>query len=249
MAIGSTWRVIAATFACLSCTAAGTLGHAAANDGKKPEGKILRSDSVRETSRGKKSLVLIGASYARGWTDDSWGKFAIVNKGVDGEQSFEVLARFKRDVLDEHPDVVIIWGFINDIFGSSREGIDPTLERTRGNITKMVDLARASGIKPVIATEVTIRRRSGVKETIASWIGRIKGGESYQDYVNRHVLRTNQWIREYALEQGIQLLDFQPLLADGEGRRKPEYAKEDGSHLSALAYKRLSQYAGEILIK
>ncbi len=248
MAIGSTWRVIAATLACLSYTAAGTLGHAAANDGKKPEGRILKSDSVRETSR-RERLVVIGASYARGWTDDSWGKFAIVNKGVDGEQSFQMLARFKRDVLDERPDVVIIWGFINDIFGSSREGIDPTLERTRRNITKMVDLARANGIKPVIATEVTIRRRSGLKETIASWIGRIKGGESYQDYVNRHVLRTNQWIREYSLEQRIQLLDFQPLLADGEGRRKREYAREDGSHLSALAYKRLSQYADEILSK
>ncbi|TFH27971.1 MAG: hypothetical protein E4H00_09075 [Myxococcales bacterium] len=234
MAIGSTWRVIAATLACLSYTAAGTLGHAAANDGKKPEGRILKSDSVRETSR-RERLVVIGASYARGWTDDSGGKFAIVNKGVDGEQSFQMLARFKRDVLDERPDVVIIWGFINDIFGSSREGIDPTLERTRRNITKMVDLARANGIKPVIATEVTIRGRSGVKETIASWIGRIKGGESYQAYVNRHVLRTNQWIREYSLEQRIQLLDFQPLLADGEGRRKREYAREDGSHLSALA--------------
>ncbi|TFH33576.1 MAG: hypothetical protein E4G97_00010 [Deltaproteobacteria bacterium] len=249
MAIGSAWRVIAATLACLSCGAMGSLGHAAARDGKKPEGKVVRSDSVQETPRGKKSLVVIGASYARGWTDASWGKFAIVNKGVDGEQSFEMLARFKRDVLDERPDVVIIWGFINDIFRSNREGIDPTLERTCGNITKMADLARANGIKPVIATEVTIRGRSGVKETIASWIGRIKGGESYQDFVNRHVLRTNQWIREYSIEQRIQLLDFQPLLADGEGRRKREYAKEDGSHLSALAYERLSQYAGEILSK
>jgi len=249
MAKWSAWRVIAATLACLSCSAMGSLGHAAARDGKKPEGKVLRSDSVQETPRGKKGLVVIGASYARGWTDASWGGFAIVNKGVDGEQSFEMLARFKRDVLDERPDVVIIWGFINDIFRSNREGIDPALERTRGNITKMVDLARANGIKPVIATEVTIRGRSGVKETIASWIGRIKGGESYQDFVNRHVLRTNQWIREYSIEQRIQLLDFQPLLADGAGRRKREYAMEDGSHLSALAYNRLSQYAGEILSK
>ena len=249
MAIGSAWRVIAATLACLSCVAMGSSGHAAARDGKNPEGKVLRSDPMQKTPRGDKSLVVIGASYARGWTDASWGKFAIVNKGVDGEQSFEMLARFKRDVLDERPDVVIIWGFINDIFRSNREGIDPALERTRGNITKMVDLARANGIKPVIATEVTIRGRSGFKETIASWIGRIKGGESYQDFVNRHVLRTNQWIREYSIEQRIQLLDFQPLLADGAGQRKREYAKEDGSHLSALAYKRLSQYAGEVLSK
>jgi lysophospholipase L1-like esterase len=247
MGTGRRWRVIAAMLACISCAAADSSVRAAALDAKKPEGKILKSDSARERSREKKKAVVIGASYARGWTDDAWGKFAIVNKGVDGERSTEMLARFGRDVLEERPDVVIIWGFINDIFRSSREGIDPTLEDTRRNIVKMVDLAKVNGIKPVLATEVTIRGRSGLKETIASWLGRIKGGESYQDYVNRHVLRTNQWIREYALEQKVQLLDFQPLLADGEGRRKPEYAKEDGSHLSAPAYKRLSQYAGEIL--
>ena len=195
----------------------------------------------------KTKLVIIGASYARGWTDFSPANFTVVNKGVNGEQSSEMLARFRKDVIDERPEVVIIWGFINDIFRSSREGIEPTLVRTRKSITEMVDLARANGIKPVIATEVTIRGRSGIKETIASWIGRIKGGEGYQDYVNRHVLRTNQWIREYALEQRIPLLDFQPLLSDREGRRKPEYAKEDGSHLSAKAYSRLSQYAGEKL--
>lgn len=247
MGIGGSWRGIAATLACLSCAATGSLGDAAVHDAKNPGGKVLRSGSVREAPGGRKSLVVIGASYARGWEDFSPGNITIVNKGVNGEQSSGMLLRFKKDVIDARPDVVIIWGFINDIFRSSREGIEPTLEGTRGNITKMVDLARANGIEPVIATEVTIRGRSGVKETIASWIGWIKGVESYQDYVNRHVLRTNQWIREYALEQRILLLDFQPLLADGGGRREKEYAKEDGSHLSAAAYARLSQYAGEKL--
>ena len=247
MATRGTWRIMAAAVACLTCTATGSLGDAAAHDAEKSGGKVLRSDSGREASTGRQRLVVIGASYARGWTDFSPGKFTVVNKGVDGDQSSGMLARFKKDVIDERPDVVIIWGFINDIFRSNREGIDPTLERTRKNMTEMVDLAKANGIKPVLATEVTIRGRSGIKETIASWLGRIKGGESYQDYVNRHVFRTNQWIREYALEQGILLLDFQPILADGEGRRKPEYATEDGSHLSTAAYARLSQYAAEKL--
>jgi lysophospholipase L1-like esterase len=210
-------------------------------------GDVLRAESGRDASGKKTRLVIIGASYARGWTDGSRGKFVIVNKGVNGEQSFEMLARFKRDVIDEHPDIVIIWGFINDIFRSSREGIDPTLERTRRSIITMVDIARANGIKPVVATEVTIRGRSGIKETLASWIGRLRGVESYQDYVNRCVLKTNQWIKEYAREQGIPILDFQPLLADEEGRRKKEYAAADGSHLSAAAYKRLAEYADKYI--
>jgi lysophospholipase L1-like esterase len=235
------------TLVILSCAAACSSGGDTGHNEKITGGKAVDTESSRQATGNQSKLVIIGASYARGWVNFSPGKFTIVNKGVDGEESSQMLARFKVDVIDERPDAVIIWGFINDIFRSSREGIDPTLEGTRRNITKMVDLARANGIKPVIATEVTIRGRSGIKETIASWIGRIKGRESYQDYVNRHVLRTNQWIREYALEQRILLLDFQPILADGEGRRKPEYATEDGSHLPAHAYVRLSQYAGEKL--
>ena len=220
--MGIRWRVIVPALVFLSCATTDSTG-----------GDI------------KTKLVIIGASYARGWTDFSPANFTVVNKGVNGEQSSEMLARFRKDVIDERPEVVIIWGFINDIFRSNREGIEPTMVRTRKSITEMVELAKANGIKPIIATEVTIRGRSGIKETVASWIGRIKGGESYQDYVNRHVLRTNQWIREYAHEQRIQVLDFQPLLSDGEGRRKPEYATDDGSHLSAKAYSRLSQYAVE----
>ena len=247
--MGIRWRVIAPALVLLSCAATCLAGGKTIHDARKIGSKALSTESARQATGNKNRLVIIGASYARGWTDFSPADITVVNKGVNGEQSFEMLARFKKDVIDERPDVVIIWGFINDIFRSSREGIDTTQERTRKNMTEMVDLARANGIKPVLATEVTIRGRSGIKETIASWIGRIKGGESYQDYVNRHVLRTNQWIREYALEQRIPLLDFQPLLADGEGRRKPEYATEDGSHLSALAYTRLSQFAGDKLTR
>jgi len=239
------WRIVAVTLACLSCSITASMGDDVALNTNVRGDRDLRAESGRDTQNKKFRLVIIGASYAKGWTDLSSGKFVIVNKGVNGEQSFDILARFRTDVIDERPDFVIIWGFINDIFRSGREEIAPTLERTHRSITAMVELAKANGIKPVIATEVTIRGRSGVKEFIASWVGRLRGVESYQDYVNRGVLDTNRWIREYAREQGIPILDLQPLLADERGRRKKEYAVEDGSHLSAAAYKRLSEYAGK----
>jgi len=235
--------MIATMLLLISCAAAISIGNENIDHAKIGGRNLVKTGSPGETSARRRSIVIIGASYARGWTDFLPRNITIINKGVNGEQSFEMLARFRKDVVDEHPDVVIIWGFINDIFRSTRVEIDPTLERTRRSIAEMVDLARANGIKPIIATEVTIRGRSGIKEAIAAWIGRITGVESYQDYVNRQVLITNQWTREFAREKGIALLDFQPLLADGEGRRKKEYAKDDGSHLSEAAYTRLSRYA------
>ena len=40
----------------------------------------------------------------------------VINRGVAGQQSFELLARFDNDVVPERPRAVILWGFINDIF-------------------------------------------------------------------------------------------------------------------------------------
>ena len=240
------WVVFTVIVSFLSILATDSMGADTGRETIKSGGKALSAESAQETSK-KLKIVVIGASYARGWTEIPSGKITFINKGMSGEQSFEMLARFKKDVIDERPNFVIIWGYINDIFGSSREVTDRTLERTRNNIIEMVDLARSNGIKPVLATEVTIKGKDGIIETIVSWIGRIKGTESYQDYVNRYVLRTNQWIREYALEQRIPILDFQPLLSDGKGRRKKEYATVDGSHLSAAAYSRLSEYTSEKL--
>jgi lysophospholipase L1-like esterase len=74
-------------------------------------------------------------------------------------------------------------------------------------------------------------------------VGTILKKTSYQEYVNGHVLEVNRWIREYATQQRIPLLDFQPLIADKKGFRKKEFATEDGTHISAAAYEKLTDHA------
>ena len=61
-------------------------------------------------------LVILGASYALDWPIQQLDSFNIVNRGIGGNQSFEMADRFESDVIALDPDGVIIWGFINDIF-------------------------------------------------------------------------------------------------------------------------------------
>lgn len=190
-----------------------------------------------------KTLVLIGASYAGGWPSERpIAGCRMINKGVSGQQSFEMLARFESDVLALKPDAVIIWGFINDIFRSDRAQIDPTLKRTRESILAMVESARKSGITPILATEVTLRGKAGWSEALESLIGRMLGKSSYQDYVNGYVIETNRWIRQLATRQGIQLLDLELVLADSQGVRRKDLSQPDGSHISPSGYEALTQY-------
>lgn len=195
-----------------------------------------------------KTLVLIGASYARGWPSDQLvGGYRMMNKGVNGQQSHEMLARFETDVVALNPNAVLIWGFINDIFRSDQTKIRETLAHTRKSMQAMVDLAKKSGIVPILATEVTIRGKDEWKEVIGDLVGSFLGKTSYQDYVNRHVRETNQWIRELAVREQVQLLDFETVLADQQGMRRKELSKPDGSHVSPLGYEVLTRYAEECL--
>jgi lysophospholipase L1-like esterase len=191
----------------------------------------------------KKAMVIIGASYAKGWNVDALDGMPVINKGVGGEQTHEVLARFDRDVIAVKPRVVLIWGFINDVFRSEPEERKEKLQLTRENLRNMVDKARRNGIVPILATEVTLPGDEGVVASAMGWIGKMRGKENYRDQINSHVIEVNQWIRVLAAEQKLVLLDFERALAGKDGRRKREYTTEDGTHLSASAYEALTQYA------
>jgi lysophospholipase L1-like esterase len=207
-------------------------------------GVELGSVGMDTIAVGSKTLVVLGASYAGGWDPKlPVAGYRMVNKGVSGQQSFEMLARFEGDVSGLKPDAVIIWGFINDVFRSDRAQIDQTLRRTRESMLAMVELAKKSGISPILATEVTIRTKDGWLEALESLIGRILGKSSYQDYINGHVRETNRWIKETAIREKILLLDFEKVLADQRGLRRKDFALPDGSHISIRGYEALTQYA------
>jgi lysophospholipase L1-like esterase len=192
-------------------------------------------------------LVLLGASYAKGWQRDQLGGVTLVNKGVAGEQSFELLSRFDADVLKAGPRAVVIWGFINDVFRTPRAELSDGLARARESIATMVDRARAAGVEPILATEVTLAKPPGVREALATWVGWLRGKQGYQDYINSHVRDTNAWLREFARAEGLVVLDLEAALSDGSGMRVGRFATADGSHISAEGYAALTAYAEPIL--
>lgn len=191
-------------------------------------------------------IVLLGASYAAGWSPGPIAGVTVVNLGVAGQQSFEMLERFERDVLPLRPRAVILWGFVNDIFRSA-PGDAATHARVKESYTRMVALARSHGIVPVAATEVTIRPPQTWSDSIMSVIAPLLGKQAYQDHINRDVTALNQWLVELAYREQLLLLDLQSTLAQTGGRRRPEFAIEDGSHISPAGYAALSAYAQPLL--
>ena len=191
-------------------------------------------------------LVILGASYARGWSPSVAGR-RVINKGVNGQQSWELAERFERDVVAERPRAVLIWGFINDVFRSSGPQMDATLARSRESFKTMVEAARARGIEPVLATELTMTHPNTWKDSFLTTAGWLLGKTSYQDVVNARVMSVNAWLREYATREGILLLDLQGAVSTPSGARQRAFAADDGSHISPAGYAALSRYAEPLL--
>lgn len=191
-------------------------------------------------------LVILGASYAAGWTPGVVAGHAVLNKGVPGQESSELLSRFDSDVIAPRPRAVILWGFINDIFRSS--DVERSLALARVNFSQMVERARHHHIEPILVTEVTIRPPKTLVSTIAGFAGGLLRRPSYHGWVNQHVVSMNAWLRELGRREGLLVLDFQRKLGVGDGPRRWAYAVSDGSHISAEGYRALNAYAGPLLI-
>lgn len=98
------------------------------------------------------TVVFIGDQVTADWTTSSPG-FAQhpnwINKGVAGQTSGQVLARFQIDVINLHPSVVNIIVGTNDV---SQPGWEEPCGATCVNLEAMAQMATAAGIKVIIGT-------------------------------------------------------------------------------------------------
>jgi hypothetical protein len=79
-----------------------------------------------------------------------------INKGVPGNTTDQMLARFQTDVIDLHPDVVHILGGADDAkFETWPLGMPCGID-TCGNLEEMSAMAQAAGIKVVVGTPIDV---------------------------------------------------------------------------------------------
>ena len=97
-------------------------------------------------------VVLMGDSITEIWPNNRPSFFdgtGIVGRGISGQVSAQMLLRFRKDVIDLHPDVVVINAGTNDV----AENQGPYNEDfTFGNIVSMTELAKANGISVVLTS-------------------------------------------------------------------------------------------------
>lgn len=162
---------------------------------------------VKPPALGENRVVFLGDEITENWTPFFPGK-PYINRGIAHQITPQFLVRFRQDVIDLQPKVVVIQGGINDVGGFMGGG---TPEMMAEHVTSMVELAHLHGIRVVLAsltpvcdcyTRQTRRRQPG------------------------HIREMNEWLKDYAEKSGSIYLDFFSALS-ANGELKKEYT-DDG---------------------
>ncbi len=163
-------------------------------------------------------VVFFGDSITELWGRHAPGFFQadVIDRGISGQTTAQMIGRFRADVIDLKPQIVHILAGTNDIAGNT----GPTsLSRIEANIETMVDLARSHHIAVIIGT-IPPARRFDWRTDIAP-IPRIAA--------------YNLWLIGFARREGLTLVDYYALLDDGHGAINAALS-DDGVHPNAAGY-------------
>lgn len=176
---------------------------------------------------GEGRVVFMGDSITDLWQQARFGDFfarkSYVDRGISGQTTPQMLIRFKPDVIDLKPKVVVILAGTNDIAGNT--GV-MTNEEIQNNLASMSDLAHAHDIRVVLASVTPVSNYhvatpTSVPQTTARPMARIRA--------------LNDWIKSYAAEHGDMYLDYFSAMTDQSGLFREELSADD-LHPNAKGY-------------
>jgi len=178
-------------------------------------------------------VVFMGDSITDGW-GRQYGKFfpekPYINRGISGQTTPQMLIRFRPDVIALSPKAVVILAGTNDIAGNTGPA---TLEAIEDNIASMSELARANGIRVVLASLLPVC-----------------------DYLKpqtdrrppEKILAVNTWMKDYATKNGLIYLDYYDAMLD-DSRMLKQQLTYDGLHPNDAGYEIMAPLAEKAIDK
>ncbi len=166
---------------------------------------------------GENRVVFMGDSITEDWhLEKSFPGKPYINRGISGQTSPQMLVRFRQDVIDLKPKVVLILAGTNDIM----ENTGPmTTEESGAMIASMADLAAANNIQVVLC--------SVLPSSEFAWSPDLKPAP--------RIVELNSWIKKYAAEKGYIYVDYYSAMTDEHGGLPPALS-DDGVHPIAAGF-------------
>lgn len=170
---------------------------------------------------GENRVVFMGNSITAGWIHLDPGFFSsnptYIDRGISGQTTPQMLLRFKQDVIDLQPKVVVILAGINDIAHNTGP---TTPEAIMDNLSGMALLAKAYGIKVILCSILPAYDfpwRPGLEPA-------------------GKVIAMNARIKDFAQRHKMIYLDYFSSLVDERNGMKKDYSNDE-VHPTLKGYK------------
>ena len=192
------------------------------------------NEKLGTPAAGEKRVVFFGDSITDIWHLDQYfpGK-PYVNRGIGGQTTPQMLVRFRQDVIDLHPKVVVILAGTNDIAGNTGPMRDEDIE---ANYKSFAQLAKANRVHVVLASVLPVHNYTE------------KSKDFFAQRPMTRILALNDWLKKYCAENKIVYLDYFSALVDDQGLLKKELA-DYGLHPNDAGYKVMVPLAEKAIAK
>lgn len=174
-------------------------------------------------------VIFLGDSLTQSWDLAGLGldQVELLNRGISGQTSPQMLVRFRQDVVDLGPAVVHILAGTNDLAGNTGP---TTLEAIEDNLCSMAEIAAANHIRVVLGSVLPALDypwRRGLQPAA-------------------RIVALNDWMRAYARRRKLVYADYYSVLVDSRGGFKSALA-DDGVHPNRAGYSAMEPIARESL--
>ena len=173
-------------------------------------------------------VVFFGDSITDIWKlEDSFPGKPYLNRGIGGQTTPQMLVRFRQDVIDLHPKVVVILAGTNDIAGNTGP---MRLEDIEADYASLAELARANHIAMVFSSVLPVHNYTP------------KSQDFFAQRSPEKILALNHWLKDYCAASGLVYLDYFTAMVDDKGLLKRDLAA-DGLHPNAAGFKIMAPLA------
>jgi lysophospholipase L1-like esterase len=177
---------------------------------------------------GENRVIFFGDSITDAWPiAESFPGKPYVNRGIGGQTTPQMLVRFREDVINLQPKVVVILAGTNDIAGNTGP---MTLDEIEANYSSLAELAAAHSIRVVFSSVLPVHNYTPESQ------------EMYAERSPEKILALNRWLKQYCGDRDLVYLDYFSAMVDDKGLLKKDLAV-DGLHPNAAGYKIMAPLA------
>ena len=178
------------------------------------------NENLKNSSSGGDRIVLVGDSITEGWTEfnpEFFQENNMINRGISGQTTPQMLIRFKQDAVHLNPKIIIINGGTNDIWGNTGPS---TPEMIIDNLCSMAEIAAKNDINVALSTILPVYKYPERDDIIDP---------------PKTISLINSVLLDYCKKNGLIFLDYYTPMVDEKKGLSSDYGT-DGVHPNKDGY-------------